>query len=432
MTRRILVAAYACSPGRGSEPGVGWHVARAAAERAEVWVLTMPDNRAAIEAELARAPHARLHPVYWDLPWWLPLRNSGRVGAQLHYYAWQLGAVGAARALHRQVRFDLVHHVTFVKYWMPSVGAFLPAPFVWGPVGGGESAPKPLWRGLGVRGTLFETFRELARWLGERDPLVRLTARRSAVAVATTRETAVRLHRLGARDVRILPESGVSAEEFAQPPATAGGTADGEPPRDGMRLISVGRLLHWKGFHLGLRAFARLPESSEYWIVGAGPDERRLRRLARKLGVMGRVRFLGALPRSETMDKLRACDVLVHPSLHDSGGWVCLEAMAQARPVACLALGGPALQVTNETGRVIEAHTLDQVVDDLAAALNELSASASLRKALGASGRDRVARHFSWATRPQELEALYGAAVSTGGVEATVGGVAPRPSPHAS
>ena len=36
------------------------------------------------------------------------------------------------------------------------------------------------------------------------------------------------------------------------------------------------------------------------------------------------------------LEKLAECDALAHPSLHDSGGWVCLEAMAAGRPVRAL------------------------------------------------------------------------------------------------
>ena len=49
---KILVSAYACEPGKGSEPGAGWLWARAAARRHEVWVLTRANNREAIEAAL--------------------------------------------------------------------------------------------------------------------------------------------------------------------------------------------------------------------------------------------------------------------------------------------------------------------------------------------------------------------------------------------
>ena len=72
------------------------------------------------------------------------------------------------------------------------------------------------------------------------------------------------------------------------------------PPEQPIRFISVGRLLHWKGVHLGLRAFAEASvEQSEYWIVGDGPERQRLEALATDLGIANKVLFWGALPRAE-------------------------------------------------------------------------------------------------------------------------------------
>ncbi len=53
------------------------------------------------------------------------------------------------------------------------------------------------------------------------------------------------------------------------------------------------------------------------------------------------MKFWGFLPREEVLEKLSLCPVLVHPSLHDSGRCVYVEAMAaNDRPVICLNLGG--------------------------------------------------------------------------------------------
>ena len=119
---KILISAYSCEPGRGSEPGVGWNVVRAIAEHHEVWVLTRPDeSKEIIEAELARNPVPNLHFVYFTLPFWKDSLRWGQSGAmQIHYYLWQIQAYFIARKLHREIGFDLTHHVTFVKYSTPS------------------------------------------------------------------------------------------------------------------------------------------------------------------------------------------------------------------------------------------------------------------------------------------------------------------------
>ena len=370
----------------------------------QVWILTREDNRPTIEAELAANPIPGLQIVYYDLPVWARWWHQGLRGVQFHYYLWQIGAYYKARTLHREVNFDLVHHVTYVKYWSPSFLSLLPVPFVWGPVGGGESAPKAFWQDFSWRGKAYEALRDGGRWLGEKDPFVRLTAQRSAAIQSTTDDTAKRIYTLGTtNNVQIFSETALDSAEIAQ--LAERSLAD----RPLIRFISMGRLLHWKGFHLGLRAFAQanLPEDAEYWVLGEGPERSRLEALVADLGIENQVKFWGRLPRDETLKKLEQSVALVHPSLHDSGGWVCLESMAMGRPVICLDLGGPAVQVTPETGFKISAHTPEQTVRDLAEAMTSIAKDPQLRDRLGQAGKKRVRDYYSWEFKGQMLHQLY-------------------------
>lgn len=400
---KILISAYACEPGKGSEPGVSWNMARHMAKHHEVWVLTRANNRSVIEAELARDPLPRLHFVYHDLPRWARFWKRGQRGIQFYYYLWQLTAIPLVRRLHREVGFDVVHHVTFVKYWAPSALAFLDGvPFVWGPVGGGESAPRAFWSTFGPRGILYEALRSLARWLGELDPLVRRAAQQATIALATTPETSARLKRLGAKRVEVMGESALPEDEMVLLGSILA------PSTHPVRFLSLGRLLHWKGFHLGMMAFAQSGlQDAEYWIVGDGPERKRLKRLAKRLGVADRVRFFGQLPRREVLRLLGQCHVLVHPSLHDSGGWVCLEAMAAGRPVICLDLGGPAMQVTEETGFKIPVSRPDQVIAKIAEAMLRIAKDHKLRESMSKAGRQRVQKDFNWESRIFQIEKFY-------------------------
>lgn len=401
---KVLLLAYACQPDEGSEPGVGWQLARALAAHHDMWVLTRRENRQALEARLQAAPVEGLQVAYCDLPGapdrWQPDRP--KAGVELHYYLWQHAAARAARRLHARVGFDVAQHLTYVRYWMPSGLAGLAVPFVWGPVGGGESTPAAFLQALPAPARRGEQLREAARWLGEHDPLVRRTARRCAAAVAVTPETAARLRALGARRVEHLDVCGLPQAEIDALGRTP------PPPEETVRFVSVGRLLAWKGFDLGLRAFAEaaLPEA-EYWVVGDGPERARLEALAQALGVAGRVRFWGRLPRPAALELLGQAHVLVHPSLHDSGGWVCTEALAARRPVVCLDLGGPALQVPGGAGLRVAAHTPAQAVADLRSALTALAADPARRRRMGEAGHDHVRRHAPWAAKAARLAALY-------------------------
>jgi len=401
---KVLLSAYACEPGKGSEPGVGWNWVRQIARFHEVWVITRANNRKPIEKALADNEMPNVHWIYFDLPAWARFWKRGPRGVHAYYYLWQAGAYFVARRLQQKVCFDLVHHLTFVNYWMPSFLALLPVPFVWGPVGGGESAPRSFWPSFSLRGRIHEIMRDLARALAQLDPFVRITARRAAIAFSTTQATAARLRALGCRSVHLFSESGLVEDEIRRL-----GT---HPPRQGhpFRLVSIGNVLHLKGFELGLRAFAQFQGSflhSAYWIIGEGPERKRLERLALELGVSDRVIFWGRLPRDQALEKLCECDVLLHPSLHDSGGWVCLEAMAAGLPVICLDLGGPAVQVTEETGIKVPALSPEQVVSDLAATIGELAARPERRTSMGNAGRDRVKLHFAWDRKAFKMMEIY-------------------------
>lgn len=401
---KVLISAYACEPEKGSEAAVGWNWVRQSSRLHEVWVITRENNRGSIERALAKDALPNVHWIYFDLPRWARFWKQGQRGVHAYYYLWQLGAYYVARKLHREVGFDLVHHVTFVNYWMPSFLALLPVPFVWGPVGGGESAPYAFRRSFSFRGKVFELSRDLARRLGETDPSVKVTARRAAAALAATHQTEARLQILGCRNVSQFSQVGLPQDEIRR--------LDSVPFHQDspFRLVSVGNLLHWKGFKLGLCAFARFRsrlEASQYWIIGDGPERKALARAAGELGVAASVTFWGAIPRQQVLERLRECDVLVHPSLHDSGGWVCLEAMAAARPVVCLDLGGPALQVTEETGIRVPAVSPEQVVTDLADAVERLAKDPTLRARMGNAARQRVREHFDWDQKGAFMMGIY-------------------------
>jgi glycosyltransferase involved in cell wall biosynthesis len=233
---------------------------------------------------------------------------------------------------------------------------------------------------------------------------VRPTCRETAaIALSTTDDTATRLKKLKARRVRILTESALLQDEIRSL-----GQLDAPLATGPIRFVSIGRLLHWKGFHLGLEAFAHSGlEDAEYWVIGDGPDRRRLGALCARLGVTYRVRFLGALPRETVLSMLAQCHALVHPSLHDSGGWVCLEAMAAGRPVICLDLGGPAVQVTPECGIKVPVANPEETIRALANAMKRLADDPAAAKAMGEAGQRRVAAEFDWVRKGALFDTLY-------------------------
>jgi glycosyltransferase involved in cell wall biosynthesis len=103
--------------------------------------------------------------------------------------------------------------------------------------------------------------------------------------------------------------------------------------------LALGRLHPNKGFDLLLEALAATREV-RLWIAGEGPQRPALERLAARLGITGRVRFLGW--RDDVPCLLARADLLVCPSLHEPLGNVVIEAWSAGVPVVATASDGPA------------------------------------------------------------------------------------------
>jgi glycosyltransferase involved in cell wall biosynthesis len=353
--------------------------------------------------------------IYFDVPAPLLALKKGQLGVEAYYRLWQRLTRTLIEDLHREVRLDLTQHVTFVRYWSPTALAYIPAPFIWGPIGGGETAPAAFAPDFDRRARAYEFVRNRARICGESSASVRRAASRAAVALAVTRETRERLLAMGTKRVELFSALGLDSVEFQSLSRIAIGRQAAP-----VRFISMGRLLHWKGFHLGLKAFsAAAVPGSEYWIVGDGPERANLVGLVQRLGMVDRVRFWGSQSRPDALGKLAACDVLVHPSLHDSGGWVCLEAMAAGKPVICLDLGGPAELVTDQSGVKVAANNPEQAVADLAGAMIALGSNADLRHSMGEGGRGRVRDEYIWEKKGDRLEALYASVLNETAAQAS-------------
>ncbi len=406
MSRRlkVLMSAYACEPDRGSEPAVGWQWATQMARFHDLTVVTRPNNRPSIVQANVAQPGSGLQFIYYDPPAVLRFWKKRGWGIQVFYYLWQVGVWQVGKRLHRKVGFDLVHHVTFGKYWVPSYLGLLPVRTILGPLGGGESTPPALAGTFGCGGRWWERARDLGRGLATLDPVLRATLRRACVVLATTEESRIRLERLGAAPVMVEPQFALDDQQlshFARIPERI------ERP---FRLISIARLLSWKGIHLGLQAFARFirhcPES-EYWVVGSGPEEDRLKRLGRELGIASRLRFWGHLPYTDVCSKLAAADVLVSPDMHTSFGNICLESLAAGRPVICLDTSGQSLQVTEECGFKAPVASLEQALQSMADAMTALYRDPARRMRMGMAARARARQHFNWGQKAERMNALY-------------------------
>lgn len=366
---RVLLSAYACAPGEGSEPEVGYRALLAAAAEHDVWLLTRPDNLRRLQPVLDRMTNpTKIHPVVVE-PGWEALatkRALGKLGEAWHYYRWQRLARRTAIELDRRVKFDVVHHVTYATYWTPAGVAALHRKFVWGPVGGGTRAPWRLLQELGLLGVGHELVRMVAQQVL---PLLWGAVWRQRLDTTVLVQNEATARRLGRLDAIVM--SNATAVDIALQ------TGQGSLERNG-DVVVVGRLIPLKGGVLATRMLKYLNGQTKLIFFGEGPDSSRIQRAARRWGVADRVVLAGKVEREDLLDHVRRAGVLLHPALRDEAGLAVAEALTLGTPVVSLAGTAPA-QLTRlwpETPSIsVAVGSPDQTARRLAAAVSELLAA---------------------------------------------------------
>jgi rhamnosyl/mannosyltransferase len=201
----------------------------------------------------------------------------------------------------------------------------------------------------------------------------------------------------------VVPLS-VDAERFAHPDLA--GVAAIKARYGAPLLLFVGRFRHYKGLHFLVEALRSIPEA-RLLLVGVGPEEGRLRALAERLGLAGRIHWAGEIADEDLPDYYAAADLFVLPAhlRAEAFGIVQLEALAAGLPIVSTELGTGTSYVNsnNETGLVVPP--ADPAA--LAGAINELLADPARRAAYAAAGRRRASEHFSEERMLDQIEAVY-------------------------
>jgi len=395
---RILLSAYCCIPNGGSEYDIGWNWAKCAAESGhEVVVLTRAFDRNRIEAALEGENSVQF--IFHDLSPFVQRLYHLPFGNYLYYLFWQYSAARRAAELHKIRKFDRVQHITWGSLRVPSFMGRLKIPFIFGPVGGGEDTPPQLRRGLGWQGRAKDAARRISNGLLSLDPLMRATYESANEILVTTSETLEKIPEHYRHKARVQPAVGIDVgamtAKWSSHPQRRLGT-----DKRKLRALYAGRLLPWKGLHLALRAISMARSDGrpvELTVIGKGPDEARLKNLAERLDLGDSVKWVPRVTRTELLRILTDFDLLLFPSLHDSGGMVVLEALGCGLPVICLDRGGPSLFVDQSCGRVVSTRSRDEgsVVEQIAMFLLELANDRNLLAQLSASARQR-AGFFTW------------------------------------
>lgn len=368
----ILLSAYSCRPYLGSESGVGWKFAMELAKDHNVVVLTRTVQEPFVEAyRKENSIPENVSFEYFDFPVWTrKFWSVATPSEHIHYYFWQRAIKAKAKRLIREYSIDVIHHITLGVFRTPSFLSNLGKPFIFGPVGGGESIPKKIQEGFAKENKRTEFLRDTVNKLSVYNPTLNRTFKHSDLILCKTKETMRWVPKRFQHKCEVKMEIGLN-HEFELPKSHK------SDPSQPLQILYVGRTIYWKGLPLALSAYAKLvkvyPEA-EFTVIGVGGEDAWMRSYMEERGIWGKVKLIPRVTQEELFDMYRAYDLMLFPSMRDSSGNVVLEALAHGIPVICLDLNGP-MQIVDEHSSIIvstENRTVEEVEDALFLELKDL------------------------------------------------------------
>lgn len=324
---KIVVSAYACEPGLGSEIGVGWHWIWEMSRYFEVWVLTRESNRATIERWLEEnSLYSDVHFLYYDLPKWARFWKKGLRGVHLYYYLWQRLSNSIVKQTMLENEIEIFHHLTYGNALWKVSSYGQKQCFIWGPVGGLETIPTEYSRHYGFKSRFMEWVRRIAVATINRNRSFMHRCSNASLILCKTNVTLKKIPIEQRRKAVLF--SDVAGKETKKSPSI-------NREREYVSYLMVGRLDAWRGFDLAIESFARA--RNEYPnihlnIIGKGRDEKRLRTLIakKKLGKM--VSLCGKVSQSEYEKMLDDTDVFINTSLKEGGVTVSYDSVSKGKP----------------------------------------------------------------------------------------------------
>lgn len=409
---RVLLIAEAANPEWVSVPLVGWSMARALREVADVHVVTHVRNRdailragwvegrdfTAIDNEILAAPAWRLASALrlGEGKSWTLLQAASAIAYPLfEREVWRLFG-----ARLRAGAFDLVHRITPLSPTIPSPIAArcerIGVPFVIGPLNGGLPRPREFER---------ERWRE-GEWLsylrgGMRLMPWRRATLRAAASIAGSGATRAQMPAAARARCVTIPENAVDPERFARRAQPCGSGP--------LRACFVGRLVPYKGLDMLLEAAAPLARAGRLVldIVGDGPMRPRIEALVAREGLGESVRLHGFLPHEQVRDVLAHSEVFAFPSIREFGGGAVVEAMALGLVPIVVDYGGPGELVTAETGIKLPLADRASLTRTLREALARAQADRLDLVARGARARARVLALLTWRRKAEQIVEVY-------------------------
>ena len=402
---KVLINCYACCPGMGSEPGMGWNWVTGIARHCEVHVIS--EGEFCTQAEAA----SRELPIHWH---WNPVPervrkicwNQGDWRFYFHYEKWQRRTAEIAEEICRNERIDILHQLNMIGFREPGylwkISQRKGIPFVWGPIGGLKQYPIAYADGGGIRMQMFQRLKNLLNHCQLLfAPRVSAALRQASVLISSIPDSEKAIKRIKGLDSIVIPETGcmTTVDPIEK---------DFHTPK--LRVMWVGKFDFRKRLDIALRAFAEADNPNielEVWGSGSEAQNKQTKALWNSLGKDHlKLRWMGNRTHDEVLKAMKEAHLFLFTSVSEDTSTVVMEAISSLLPVVCFDCCGMGHVVNEKVGRKVTLTNPRESVHEIAAILNNFQVHRNQLQQMSLNCADR-AEELSWKRKMQELLAIY-------------------------
>ena len=415
---KVLINAYACSPGMGSEPGMAWNWVKNLAKFCELHIITEGEFREKIEAVVPTLEQGGNMHFYYNqvsdeirkMCW-----NQGDWRFYKYYRQWQWKTYLMAKDICEKEKIDVLHQLNMIGFREPGYLWRLSkengVPFVWGPVDAKDKFPVAYLDGASLKTKLFMRLKNFLtdiqlRYSGR----VRAAAHQASVIFSASSNSQRSFKKYMGIDSPLLNETGCYMEESSLMGETAGEIENrpivDKTSKKTFDVLWVGKMDFRKQLALALRSIAECAQPKmRLQIVGGGNVEP-YQKLASELGIENLCVWHGAVSHEEVQKLMQESDVFFFTSVAEGTPHVVLESIGNHLPVVCFDTCGQGDTVNDSVGRKIALSHPFQSAHDFARILNELEGNRALLKQLSENCRQRQ-MELSWEVKARKVVEEY-------------------------
>jgi len=403
----IFLGVYACEPNKGSEPEVGWKMVTEMAKAMpsdKIYALTKANNQESIEKETYPS---NIYFYYYALPKWLSFWKKGGRGIRTYYYLWLIGATFFIKK--KNIKFDIIHHITFVNDWLPSFFYLLKTgknKFIWGAIGSHDPIDFKFLEGN--REKTIETIRILLQKLFRNfDPFFYLCKYKADCIIGINANVKNKLKLKSSKCFIAEPAIAISEDALFN-------SFQEDKNSKTFTILSVGRLLYIKNFQLTILAFKdflnrnSLIEDIQLKIIGDGKEREKLEQLVSSLNLEKYVYFTGNISIDKVQEEFSQANLFLFPTL-ENAGFVTLEAMNHSLPIVAMEYGGPEqfIKSNRSLQLVSSTDTYDEIITALSLKIELLYSDKDLSEEIGKQNYQDLLTHFTWSAKANKMKLLY-------------------------